>query len=72
MGHDKLANYYKTNFSLVQHHEWSLTEIETMMPWERYIYIDMLNSFLMEEEKRQKDKEQAQKAYIQSLTRRKM
>jgi hypothetical protein len=38
-GHENLRNYYKTNFSLMQHHKYSLTELENMMQWERDIYI---------------------------------
>ena len=32
----------QTNFSLVQHHKYSLTELENMMPWEREVYVIML------------------------------
>ena len=27
---------------MVQHHNWSLTELENMIPFERQIYVDML------------------------------
>lgn len=57
MGHDRLANHFKTNFSLMQHHKWSLTEMDNLMPWERYIYIDLLQQFLKEEEQKAKDRE---------------
>tara|TARA_Y100000590_G_C14867637_1_gene693850 strand:- start:112 stop:309 length:198 start_codon:yes stop_codon:yes gene_type:complete len=40
--HDSLANIFQTNFAMVQHHKYSFTEIENMMPWERDIYINML------------------------------
>lgn len=36
----------------MQHHKYSLTEIENMMPFEKYIYIDMLNKHIEEEEKK--------------------
>ncbi len=36
------------------HHEFSLTELENMMPWERDIYIAMLTKYLQEKEQRQK------------------
>ena len=39
-------NYYKTNFALIQHHKYSLTEIENMIPFERDIYVDMLLDYL--------------------------
>ncbi len=38
MSHISLESYFKLNFALMQHHKYSLTEIENMMPWERDIY----------------------------------
>ncbi len=49
MAHIDLESYYKLNFSLVQHHKYSLTEIENMMPWERDVYLGLLNQFIEEE-----------------------
>jgi hypothetical protein len=49
MAHVDLASYYKTNFALIQHHHWSLTEIEEMLPWEREIYISLLHQYIEEE-----------------------
>ena len=40
------------NFSLIQHHKWSLTELDNMIPWERDIYINMLIQFIEEQEKK--------------------
>ena len=57
MGHDNLANHFKTNFGLMQHHKWSISEMESMMPWERYAYIEMLQAFLIEEEKKAQQRE---------------
>ena len=37
---------------MVQHHNWSLTELENMMPWEREIYVQMLIEHLKEEKER--------------------
>lgn len=42
LSHETLANYIQTNFGLIQHHNWSLTELESMMPWEREIYVSLL------------------------------
>jgi hypothetical protein len=50
--HDSLENIYKTNFALMQHHKYSLTELENMMPWERDVYINLLLAHLQEEERR--------------------
>ena len=42
LSHESLNNYYKSNFALMQHHKYSLTELENMMPWERDIYMGLL------------------------------
>ena len=44
-----LESYFKINFSLMTHYKYSLTEIENMMPWERDIYLALLNQFVEEE-----------------------
>ena len=38
----------------MQHHKYSLTEIEDMIPWEREVYLNLLIGYL-EEEKRRKE-----------------
>ena len=52
--HDSLENYYKTNFALLQHHKYSLTELENMMPWERDIYVNLLIAHINEVEQQRK------------------
>ena len=49
MSHISLESYFKLNFALMQHHKYSLTEIENMMPWERDIYVGLLNQNIEEE-----------------------
>ena len=49
MAHEDLESYFKTNFALIQHHKYSLTEIENMIPWERDVYVELLRSHLEEE-----------------------
>ena len=42
---------------MIQYHNWSLTEIENMMPWERDIYVGLLIQYIEEEnEKAEKNK----------------
>ena len=41
---------------MMQHHKYSLEEIEDMMPWEREIYVGLLMKFI-EEEKEARDRE---------------
>jgi hypothetical protein len=38
------------NFNLMQHHKYSLTELDNMMPFERQIYINMLINYIKEQE----------------------
>ena len=45
----------------MQHHKYSLTEIENMMPWEREIYVDMLVEHIKEENKKMRERQQRQK-----------
>ncbi len=47
-------NYFQTNFGLMQHHKYSLTELEDMMPWEREVYVSLLQAYLEEEDLKRK------------------
>ncbi len=33
----------------MQHHKYSLTELESMMPWERDVYVSLLVQYIEEE-----------------------
>ena len=44
----------RTNFGLMQHHKYSLTEIENMIPWEREVYLTLLQHWIEEENERTK------------------
>ena len=56
LGHTNLENYYQTQFSLVQHHKYSLTELEGMIPYELDIYVGLLVEHMkaLEKERNQK------------------
>jgi len=41
---------------MMQHHHYSLEELENMVPWEREIYIGMLMNYLRDE-KEQRERE---------------
>jgi|TARA_Y100000816_G_scaffold289671_1_gene276623 hypothetical protein len=49
MAHEDLESYFKTNFALMQHHKYSLTELENMIPWEREVYLTLLQQYIEEE-----------------------
>ena len=57
MSHIDLESYFKLNFALMQHHKYSLTELENMIPWERDIYLTLLQQYI-EEEKLKAQQEQ--------------
>lgn len=38
----------------MQHHKYSLTELENMIPWERDIYVSLLLQWIKTEEAKQK------------------
>ena len=42
-------NYMRVNFALMQHHKYSLTELENMIPWEKEIYLALLQQHIEDE-----------------------
>ena len=42
----------------MQHHKYSLTELNDMVPWEREIYVDMLITYIKEENEKEKRRQQ--------------
>tara|TARA_X000000950_G_scaffold96868_1_gene122342 strand:+ start:4694 stop:4825 length:132 start_codon:yes stop_codon:yes gene_type:complete len=40
-------------FSMAQHHKWSVSEIEAMIPYERDLYFDMLIEFIEQQKEAQ-------------------
>ena len=37
---------------MIQHHGWSLTELENMIPYERQVYVSLLQNWVKEENER--------------------
>jgi hypothetical protein len=62
LGYDNLMNHMRTNFSLMQHHKYSLQEIEGMIPWEKLVYIDMLHQHIQNLEDQAKQRRNEMKA----------
>ena len=46
-----------TNFNLMQHHKYSLTELDNMIPFEREVYIQLLINHIKEENERLRDQQ---------------
>lgn len=62
LGYDNLMNHYRTNFSLMQHHKYNLSDIEGMMPWEKFVYVDMLKQHIKNQEDLARDQAASMKA----------
>jgi hypothetical protein len=45
----------------MQHHKYSLTELENMIPWERDVYVGMLIQYVEEENNKLKQKQNERK-----------
>ena len=58
---EDLESYYRINFSLMQYHKYSLTELENMMPWERDIYVALLQEHIEKEQLKQQQAEGVQR-----------
>ena len=42
----------------MQHHNYSLSDLENMLPWEREIYVDMLVQHTKEEKRKRQERAQ--------------
>ena len=58
LGYDNLGNFYQTNFAMMQHHKYNLSDIENMLPWEREVYVGLLMKYLEEEKEKMKTRRQ--------------
>jgi hypothetical protein len=52
LSHEDLETYYRINFALMQYHKYSLSDIENMIPWEREIYLALLENHIRDEEEK--------------------
>ena len=43
---------------MMQHHKYSLEEIENMLPWEREIYVGLLMQYIKDEKEKAKQEQQ--------------
>jgi len=46
---------------MIQHHKWSLTELDNMIPFERSLYVEMLSTWIEEENERIEQQNQKQR-----------
>ena len=46
---------------MIQHHKWSLTELDNMLPYERQIYVTLLQQWIKEENEKVKEQQRKNK-----------
>ena len=51
-----LKHYYENMFTLTHQYKYTLSELENMIPWERDVYIGMVNGWVKEETERVKQR----------------
>jgi len=49
LSHINLGNYYQMIWNLAQHHKYSITELENMLPYERDLYFSMLTNYIQKQ-----------------------
>jgi len=59
---ENLKTYYMTNFALMQYHNYSLSELESMLPWERTMYVSLIAQHVKEENDRMREKQLQRKS----------
>lgn len=53
LSHTTLQHYYMMIFAMAQHHKYSITELEELIPFERDVYFAMLVDFIKRVEEQQ-------------------
>ena len=46
----------RTNFALLTHHNYNLSDLENMIPWERDAYLSLVVQWVQEENERRQQK----------------
>ena len=46
---------------MIQHHKWSLTELDNMIPFEKHLYVLLLQQWIKDENQRQKEEQRKMK-----------
>lgn len=54
-------------FTLTHQYKYTLTELENMIPWERDMYISMVNSWVKEETEKMNQQKVEKEAKLQNL-----
>jgi len=55
LNHTNLYEYYQKIFGMIQHHKYSISELESLIPYELEIYYGMLIDYIKQEEENRKN-----------------
>ena len=55
MMHTSLLNYYERVFAFKQFHQWNISEIDELLPWELDVMTSLLSNYM---EKKEMDRKQ--------------
>ena len=54
LSHTNLTIYYNKIFGMFQHHKYSISDVENLIPYERDLYYDMLVEYIKTEQEKQR------------------
>lgn len=54
LSHTNLTIYYNKIFGLAQHHKYSISDVENLIPYERDLYYDLLVEYIKAEQEKQR------------------
>lgn len=55
MAYMELESYFRINFALLQFHKWPIGDVGNMIPWERDIYLALLQQHIEDEKLKQQN-----------------
>ena len=61
MSHEELTSYMQSNFALMKFHKYTLEDLENMLPWERAVYIILVENWVKEQNDRARERESKQR-----------
>jgi hypothetical protein len=60
--HINIMIYYERIFAFKQYHQWEISDIEALMPWEFDVMTSLLSNFIETQESQRKQREAARNA----------
>ena len=56
----------------MNHHKWNLSEVEDLIPWEKQVYVDLLEDWIKQKEQEARDQELQMKDQMRFANRKRM